>query len=275
VTVSGLTRDTPAYVDRVHVMGTVVVLDVRAATRPADFDTAVEAAADRLAAIDESFSPWLHDSWVSRLLRGDVPVEDCPAEVRLVVETAERLADVTGGYFTPRWRGGTGPDPTGLVKGWAAQQASDVLLSHGLDHHVVNAAGDLVVSGSPTGVADGTPWRIGISDPSSPGALAGVVERIPGAHRWALATSGTAELGRHVADPHTGTFPGSVAAATVVTDARTHREAGAVADACATALVAAGDQAARLLARLPRVDGFVLHADGRVSDPGGLLLPAP
>jgi thiamine biosynthesis lipoprotein ApbE len=65
-----------------------------------------------------------------------------------------------------------------------------------------------------------------------------------------------------------------VAAATVLTDERVHAEAGAVADACATALVAAGDHAPELLALLPGADAFVLHADGRVTDPGGLLLPA-
>ena len=274
MTAAGLTRGTPAYVDHVHVMGTVVVLDVRAPQRPAALDAAVEAAADRLTAVDEMFSPWIHDSWVSRLLRGVVPLEDCPAEVRHVVSLAELLADRTDGWFTPRWRGTAGPDPTGLVKGWAAQQASDVLLAHGLDHHVVNAAGDLVVSGSPTGAWDGTPWRIGVSEPVPGGGLAGVVERTPGPHRWALATSGTAELGRHVVDPRTGRFPDSVAAATVLTDERVHAEAGAVADACATALVAAGDHAPELLALLTRADAFVLHADGRVTDPGGLLLPA-
>ena len=68
-----------------------------------------------------------------------------------MVAIALDLMELTDGYFSPFWRrlpyGDPGPDPTGLVKGWAAQQASDVLMAHGLPDHVVNAAGDVVVSG--------------------------------------------------------------------------------------------------------------------------------
>lgn len=269
-------RATPSYVEPVHTMGTVVTLDVRATRRPTGLEAAFAAASDRLRAIDETFSTWRHDSWVSRLLRGQVPLDDCPREVADVVRLAERLSDLTGGLFTPYWRADPaqpGADPTGLVKGWAAQQASDVLLAHGCADHVVNAAGDLVVSGSPFADGEGSPpWRVGISDPATPGALAGVVELLPGpGARGAVATSGTAERGRHVVDPRSGTFPGTVASATVLVETGSrHPEAGAVADACATALVAAGEQSADLLAELLRhgVRGFLVHPDGRVTDPG-------
>ena len=52
-----------------------------------------------------------------------------------------------------------------------------------------------------------------------------------------------------------------------------HREAGAWADGCATALVASAASSDRLLADLAPygVQGLLLHADGRVSDPDGLL----
>lgn len=271
----------PAYVDLVHTMGTVVSLDVRAAERPTNFAAAVEAAADRLHEIDRLFSTWQADSWASRLVRGEVPAGDCPPPLQDVVHLAQILAELTDGYFSPQWRRagspGAGPDPTGLVKGWAAQQVSDVLLAHGLPDHVVNAAGDLVISGAPTpGAADPQPWRVGISDPATIGALSGSVELAPGPHRWALATSGPAERGLHVVDPHTGAFPTTVASATALTrvDA-THPDGGAWADACATALVAAGDRAPELLHRLAvrDVQGFLVHADGRVTDPDGLLHP--
>ncbi len=270
----------PAYVDLVHTMGTVVSLDVRAAERPEDLSAAFAEAAEQLHRVDAVFSTWQADSWVSRLVRAELPRADCPAPVQRVVRLAEELADVTGGWFSPYWRPagprGAGPDPTGLVKGWAAQVASDVLLAHGLRDHVVNAAGDLVLSGVPAPHLpdEPPPWRVGISDPLRPGALAGVLELAGGAGRWAVATSGSAEAGRHVRDPHSGTFPDTVASATAVVrvDAP-HREAGAWADACATALVAAGAHAGALLADLAgqRVRGFLVHPDGRVTDPGQLL----
>ena len=269
-------RAVPSYVELVHTMGTVVTLDVRAAERPAGLAAAFAEAGDRLHEIDETFSTWRQDSWVSRLVHGQVALDDCPREVRDVVRLAGRLSDLTGGLFSPHWQADParpGADPTGLVKGWAAQQASDILLAHGCVDHVVNAAGDLVLSGAPLAVRDGSPWRVGISDPVTPGALAGVVELLPGpGTRSAVATSGPAERGRHVVDPRTGTFPGAVVSATVLVETGPrHPQAGAVADACATALVAAGEQAPAVLAELTRheVRGFLVHADGRLTDPSG------
>jgi thiamine biosynthesis lipoprotein len=234
----------------------------------------------RLQAIDDRFSPWRPDSWVSRLISGVAVPADCPSEVQRVVEIAVDLMEVTDGYFSPFWRrlphGDPGPDPTGLVKGWAAQQASDVLISHGLPDHVVNAAGDVIVSGRSTPGDPECTWRIGISDPHRPRTLAGVLDLDQTASRWAVATSGTAELGAHVSDPHNGSFPCTVASATVVARLDSTDEGAAVADACATALVAAGEEAPALADRLAThgVDVLLIDSDGTVRDPHALIVPA-
>lgn len=264
-----------AHVELVHTMGTVVTLDVRGPGPAAGYEAAVADATERLHRIDATLSTWIPDSWASRLRAGTVALDDCPGQVRAVTTLAEEVAAATGGLFTPRWRGtATGPDATGLVKGWAAQRTSDVLLAHGFADHAVNAAGDVVLSGLPVPEERGDQqvWRIGISDPARAGALLGVVELPAGPWRWAVATSGTAEQGRHVVDPRTGIFPGAVASATAV--ARVDAplaEAGAWTDGCATALVAAGADAPALLAKLP-VRGLVLGADGLLTDPDGLLV---
>ena len=87
----------------------------------------------RLREIDDMFSPWQRDSWVSRLISGVLVTEDCPLEVQRVVELSVQMMELTDGFFSPYWRrrpyGDPGPDPTGLVKGWAAQQASDLLVA--------------------------------------------------------------------------------------------------------------------------------------------------
>ncbi len=266
----------PGFVETVRTMGTVVTLDVRAARTQPPVAAFADAAAD-LHRVDRLLSTWRAGSWASRLLRREVVVGDCPAPVREVVGLAERLAEVTDGWFSPYWRGdaASGPDPTGLVKGWAAQRASDRLLAHGLPDHLVNAAGDLVVSGSPDpGQGAASAWRIGIADPLRPGALVGVLDLAGGAGRWGVAPSGPAERGPQVVDPHTGAAPLSVASATAVARVGTpHEEAGAWTDACATALVAAGGRAPDLLGRLAArgVDAFLVGADGQVTDPAGLL----
>lgn len=267
-------------VELVSTMGTVVSLDVRTPARPEAFAEAVEAVTARLLAIDDLFSAWRPDSWVSRLISGVVSPVDCPLEVQRVADVAMELMELTDGYFSPFWRrlpyGDPGPDPTGLVKGWAAQQASNILVSRGLPDHVVNAAGDVVVSGQSAPGDPVCPWRIGISDPHRARELAGVVDLDQTAPRWAVATSGTAELGAHVSNPHTGRFPHSVVSATAVARLDSIEEGAAVADACATALVAAGERAPVLLEQLTAhgVEVVFIQSDGAVHDPQRLLASA-
>jgi thiamine biosynthesis lipoprotein len=254
-------------------MGTVVSIDVRVPGRSPALDRACATGARRLTELDDLFSTWQADSWGSRLARGRVALEDCPLELREAVALARSFESLTDGWFTPGWRtalsADAGPDPTGLVKGLAAQHVSDLLLERGFREHVVNAAGDLVVSGAP-----GPTWRIGIVDPVDSGALAGVVELPAYDGRWAVATSGPAERGHHVVDPHTGTYPTAVASATVVTTVgpSTTRSAAA-ADACATGLVAAGERAGALAERLgvAGLRALLVGCDGRIDDPHGLL----
>lgn len=267
-------------VELVSTMGTVISLDIRTQARPEIIAEAVGAVSARLQAIDGLFSAWRPDSWVSRLISGDVSPVDCPAEVQRVVGVANELMDLSDGYFSPFWRrvpyGDPGPDPTGLVKGWAAQQASDIFVSLGLPDHLVNAAGDIVVSGQSAPGDVASQWRIGISDPRRARALVGVLDLDQTASRWAVATSGTAELGAHVSDPHTGRFPHSVVSATAVTRLDGVAEGAAVADACATALVGAGESAPALLQKVTGlgVEALLIEFDGSVHDPGKLLGPA-
>ena len=140
----------------------------------------------------------------------------------------------------------------------------------------MNAAGDVVVAGQTTPGDPECMWRIGISDPNRTGVLAGVVALDQTAARWAVATSGIAERGAHVSDPHTGRFPCFVVSATAVTRLDTIQEGAAAADACATALVAAGEGAPALTEQLAAhgAELLLIGSDGSVRDPWGLLGPA-
>lgn len=264
-------------VEVIPTMGTVISLDVRSETSQACFGEAAREVADRLRDIDKLFSAWQSDSWVSRLIDERVCVTDCPSEVQHVIGLAKDAMELTGGYFSPFWRGsvgtGRGPDPTGLVKGWAAQQASAILLTHGMPDHVVNAAGDVVLSGAASVAGPDRTWKIGISGTPGTDGLVGVIELDASTSRWAVATSGTAERGDHIVDPHIGTAGAGIRTATAVARLDDLREAGAIADACATALVAAGREAVSLMSRLARrrVISLAAGADGIVHDPHALL----
>lgn len=232
-------------------MGTVVSIDVRTPLPPPALDAAIETAVAVLHQADEDFSTFRPESWVSRLRGGEVDLADCPEHVREVYRLAGRCRDATGGWFDPAWRRDGTLDPTGLVKGWAADAASAALIEAGAPDHCVNAAGDLRIRGaagpsaegsSAEGSGSGKPWRIGIVDPFDRGGLVAVVEGTD----LAVATSGIAERGSHVVDPSTGVPASGLASVTVVGSDLT------VADAYATAALAAGSDTGDLLAEFTR-----------------------
>jgi len=263
-TPTGADRDVPAdrCVRVVRTMGTVISIDVRAPETP-KLLRALDAAEALLRDADAMFSTYRDDSWISRLACREVRPRDLPSPVTDVLALCAEVEHLTDGWFTARWRGDGSLDPTGVVKGWAAERASRLLTAAGLGDHCVNAAGDVAVAGRPR---HGRSWRVGVSDPREDGALLGVVEAAAG-RAFAVATSGVAERGRHILDPRTGRPAGAVLSATV---------AGPVlslADGLATALVAAGPAAPSLLGRWREAgwSGCLLTAAGELVDPDGLL----
>jgi FAD:protein FMN transferase len=210
-----------------HVMGTVVSFDVPAAAR---HDGSLDAAIRWLHRADRVFSPYRVDSDVSLLARAEVTVGGCAPEVAEVLAGCAFVRDLSGGYFTPEPGGRL--DPSGYVKGWAVERAAALLSRAGSADHLVNGGGDVQCAG---GRGPGQPWRVGVADPLRPGRLALVVE----ARDCAVATSGTAERGAHITDPHTGRPASGLASLTMIGPSLT------LADACATAAFAMGPALAR------------------------------
>jgi thiamine biosynthesis lipoprotein len=196
---------------------------------------------------DATFSTWKPDSPVSRLRRGEITGAQAPAEVAEVLERCAAARDLCGGWFDP-WAMPGGVDPTGYVKGWAAQHALAAFRASGIRGALVNAAGDIASSGD---LGPGRPFRIGIADPRSPLRLAAVVELAGG-----IATSGTYERGEHLIDPHTGHPAARVASASV-----TGPDLG-LADALATAVAVAGEPGLALTEPLDGYEALVISADG-------------
>ena len=220
-----------------HVMGTVVSFDVPGSARR---DGSLDAAIGWLHWADRVFSPYRADSDVSLLARAEITVDACVPEMAEVLAACAFVRDLSGGYFTAAPGGQF--DPSGYVKGWAVERAAALLAGAGSADHVVNGGGDVQCAGGrgPGGREQGSgggrePWRIGIADPLRPGRLALVV----GASDCAVATSGTAERGPHILDPHTGRPASGLASLTIVGPSL------ALADAYATAAFAMGPARAR------------------------------
>jgi thiamine biosynthesis lipoprotein len=230
-----------------HCMGTVFSIDVR--TPDAD-PAAIDEVVTWLHWVDRTFSTYRETSEISRLDRNAISLDDCSPEVVEVLRRCAELADDTEGYFDCHNDGRL--DPSGYVKGWAIERASDLLTTAGAGDHCVNGGGDVQCAGAP---APDRSWHVGIAHPLRPATTIATVE----GRDLAVATSGTAERGRHIVDPHTGERPDRFASITVVG----RRIAGV--DAYATAAFAMGERApAWLTARglsalLVRPDGSVLR----------------
>nr|WP_202447812.1 FAD:protein FMN transferase [Streptomyces sp. SID5468] len=240
-------------------MGTVVsfAVAVDGGTRiRARVREAMEQAVAFLHRADAVFSPYRADSDVTRLARGEVTVEGCAPEVAEVLALCERASRATGGWFSTGYAGGL--DPTGLVKGWAVERAARMVAAAGARGVCVNGGGDVQLLGRP---GPWQPWRVGVADPARPERTLAVVAA---AGELAVATSGTAERGEHVLDPHTGEPPaGAPLSLTVVTRSLTD------ADAWATAAFAMGPRARRWVEDHPRAEAFAVNRDGGTWRTGG------
>ena len=228
----------------VHCMGTVFSFDVR---DPGVSVEVLDAAEAWLHSVDARYSPYKEDSVVSRLARGELTPGGTDDEVRWVLDRCAALQRETGGSFSAYYAGRL--DPSGFVKGWAIERASDLLAAAGSHNHSVNGGGDVQCVGE---AAPGQPWRIGIVDPRDRRQILAVVS----ARDLAVATSGTAERGVHVLDPHTGRPPRGLLSVTVAGPRL------GVADAYATAAFAMGERARDWLAALPGHLAYVVAEDG-------------
>ncbi|WP_344464153.1 FAD:protein FMN transferase [Kitasatospora kazusensis] len=230
-------------------MGTVFSFTVRDPTP--EIGEALRRAVERLHRIDRVFSTYRPDSDISRLGRGELTPAECDPEVAEVLERCREVTAETDGWFSDRPGGVL--DPSGWVKGWAVEEASRLLRAAGSDRHSVGGGGDIQTCGGP--------WRIGVAHPLHPGELIAVVA----GHDLAVATSGTAERGPHILDPHTGRPATGLASLTLVGRrlART--------DAWATAAFAMGPQRALAwAARHPQVEALAVLPDGSTRHTPGL-----
>jgi thiamine biosynthesis lipoprotein len=207
----------------IKVWGTVVFIDV---TSNVDMAPAIAKVNKYVHLVDEQLSTFKESSIVSQLRRGEIEIEHCPSEVIEVWNLCAFVKELTEGAFDP-WAVKGGFDPSGLVKGWAADNCAEILLASGADHVQVNAAGDLALRG---GFTPEQPWSIGVVNPDNRLEILQTFEIIDGA----IATSGTYERGAHINDPHTGMIAIGAKSATVI------GPNGAIADALATALMVAG-----------------------------------
>ena len=240
-----------------QVMGTAVSIDVR------DTDAPASAIADVVAwlhHVDRTFSPYLDDSPISAIGRGELSPGDASDEVQGVLELCFELREQTAGAFdafavpAPN---GTMFDPSGVVKGWSIERAAELLEQHGCHNFCINAGGDVALRGH---TAAAEPWRIGVRHPDDAASFAVVLE---GSGPLAIATSATYERGAHIIDPRTRQPTTELASVTIVGPDLTF------ADAYATAVFVMGLDGIDWIGTRPGYDAYVItHDDMTYRTPG-------
>jgi FAD:protein FMN transferase len=221
-------------------MGMPITVDVRDPDLP---PSAVDEAFADLAAVDQTFSPFLVESAVSRINAGLLQPFEAEPIVQEVLALCRRYESLTDGYFAA-WIAGRF-DPSGLVKGWAIARACAILDQQGRQNYFVDAAGDVQTRGwsEPR-----MPWRVGIRHPVERDK----VTRVILATGLAVATSGTYEKGAHILDPHTGQAATELLCMTVVGPDILE------ADVYATAAFAMGRRGLDFIERLPGLEAYAI-----------------
>ena len=239
------------------VWGTIVDVDTYSQfVSDADLTLAMKQVIDFCEKVDEEFSTYNDKSWVSRLRRGEIAIEYCPDDVIEVWDLCAQAKWLSDGAFDP-WAVTGGFDPSGLVKGWAADKCADMLAAAGIEHVQVNAAGDLALRGGwfDSSQEEIKPWSIGVVNPNNTLEVVKIYEITDGA----IATSGTYERGAHIQDPQTGMIAIGAASATVV------GPLGWLCDAMATAVMVGGADSAKWFGQ-PELTGYQVFGVNRHDD---------
>ena len=238
------------------VWGTIVDVDCSSTSvSGSQLDAAMNSVISFCEDVDRDFSTYKEGSWVSRLRQGKVEIENCPNGVIEVWDLCAQAKRLSDGAFDP-WAVEGGFDPSGLVKGWAADKCADMLVAAGAENVQVNAAGDLSLRGGFLD-SDGVvkPWPIGVVNPNNKLEVVKVYEISDGA----IATSGTYERGAHIHDPLTGMIAIGAKSATVV------GAEGWLCDAMATAVMVGGTDSAVWFGQ-PELQGYQLFGVNRHDD---------
>lgn len=218
-----------ANIHHENVWGTVVSIESE------NLNLSYQPQIEFLHTIDQIFSTYIQSSQVSKLRTNQIQIQECDPMLVQIWQLSLIARELTDGAFDP-WAVTGGFDPSGYVKGWAADQICNQLQSAGVKHIQVNAGGDISLRG---GSSNQKPWQIGVAHPQLPDEISKVFQITDGA----IATSGTAERGNHIIDPQSKTIAVGARSATVV------GPDGGLADALATALIVTGRDGAKWFAK--------------------------
>jgi FAD:protein FMN transferase len=193
--------------------------------------------------VDEQYSTYKPTSEISKINQG-LPRKQWSKEMREIMKFCEQTKKETDGFFDIEHNGKL--DPSGLVKGWAIDQAAKRLRKHHIADFYIEAGGDIQTWGLN---GDGEPWRIGIRNPFNMDEIVKVIQ----VSMSGVATSGTYVRGQHIYDPHAPGKPVHTVKSLTVIGRNIYD-----ADRFATAAFAMGEDGINFIETLPGLEGYMI-----------------
>lgn len=143
--------------------------------------------------VEERFSVFRKESEISRFNRGEIKKSDFSKDLRTIFRLSEKTKKETNGYFDIKTK--KGYNPSGLVKGWAINEAAQILRKKGFKNFYIDAGGDIEAVGKNK---LGKKWRVGVRNPFKVDEIV----KILSLSNRGIATSGTSMRGAHIYNPH-------------------------------------------------------------------------
>ena len=193
--------------------------------------------------VDETFSTYKDTSEISRINRGELLPTQYSEGMKEILALSAQTKEETDGYFDILRNGIY--DPSGIVKGWAIQNAAKILQAKGLRNFYIDAGGDIQVAGN----KNGNPWRVGIRNPFNRNEYVKVLEITD----QGVATSGTAIRGQHIYDPYRRDTPLLDIASITIIGPNIYE-----ADRFATAAFAMGKRGIYFIEKLAGFEGYMI-----------------
>jgi thiamine biosynthesis lipoprotein len=204
--------------------------------------------------VDNTFSTYKTTSEISKINAGELLVAQYSEDMKSILALSAQTKKDTDGYFDIQHEGIY--DPSGLVKGWAIQNAANMLRTRKFCNFYVEAGGDIQVVGN----KEGHPWRIGIRNPFKRSEIVKVLALSD----QGIATSGTAIRGQHIYDPHHRSSPLLDIASITVIGPNIYD-----ADRFATAAFAMGKKGIQFIEKLAGFEGYMIDSTARATFTSG------
>jgi thiamine biosynthesis lipoprotein len=210
-------------------------------------DTDIEKVFEYFNYIDEKFSTYKPGSEISQINQKKLTENNYSQDMKTVLALSETTKKQTNGYFDI-WHKGI-CDPSGLVKGWAINNAAELLEKQGCKNFYVEAGGDIEACGKNS---SGGPWTVGIKNPFKHNEIIKVVKLDDSG----MATSGTYIRGQHIYNPLNDREITDIVSLTIIA-ANVYE-----ADRFATAAFAMGTEGINFIEKMPGLEGYMINKDG-------------